>query len=466
MKKTKETHIRRTRAGGKTGGISAKALILPATALLALLHVFIIVATIVINSDSKAMATTMRNYSEYINEATSLLAGSSVLSETSSTYVLMNANGEDESVSVGPLIAYADEFRIDRRGDQVYERLKKHDLGDEVMNVFALAVNSANVMIAGQAHAIALVMAISPVVSVPEDRISVIPKYSLTAEEESMNDKEKQSAAMDILFGKEYSENKQSVSVNVTRTVNALKEESELKSAALMQKISRMRVCLWLNTGCIIIIMILTFGVVVFQLVLPLTDYAKRIEGANFLKTESGLYEMRVLASSYNELLARQEGLGNALRSAAETDALTGLPNRYAFNEYLSVTNESGYSVALFLFDLNYLKHTNDTKGHLAGDELIRSASKCIVESFGTDDGKNCFRFGGDEFAAFVKNCDETKLNSLISRFEELQKSYGVSIAFGYAYTEDISNTTYEKLFGKADKDMYARKTEMKRSRS
>ena len=88
------------------------------------------------------------------------------------------------------------------------------------------------------------------------------------------------------------------------------------------------------------------------------------------------------------------------------------------------------------------------------------------MESFGTDDGKNCFRFGGDEFAAFVKNCDETKLNSLISRFEELQKSYGVSIAFGYAYTEDISNTTYEKLFGKADKDMYARKTEMKRSRS
>ena len=76
--------------------------------------------------------------------------------------------------------------------------------------------------------------------------------------------------------------------------------------------------------------------------------------------------------------MLRRAGLESILRTAAETDALTGLPNRYGFEQYLLESGQSGYAMAVFLFDINYLKTTNDTKGHAAGDDLIRSAAECI----------------------------------------------------------------------------------------
>ena len=95
------------------------------------------------------------------------------------------------------------------------------------------------------------------------------------------------------------------------------------------------------------------------------------------------------MASAYNNLEKRRE----ALRSVAETDTLTNLPNRYRFEKYILSAGDSGYSLAILMFDINYLKETNDTLGHSAGDELIQKVAHCISSCF----GENSFRIGGDE---------------------------------------------------------------------
>lgn len=94
----------------------------------------------------------------------------------------------------------------------------------------------------------------------------------------------------------------------------------------------------------------------------------------------------------------------NLLENEVNTDSLTGLGNRYAFNRLLEEIErdpESFASAILVMLDLNGLKYTNDTYGHEAGDELITYAAKCISETVGSE--AECFRIGGDEFTVVLR---------------------------------------------------------------
>ena len=90
----------------------------------------------------------------------------------------------------------------------------------------------------------------------------------------------------------------------------------------------------------------------------------------------------------------------------------------------------------------------------MAGDQLIRHAADCISSCF----GENCFRFGGDEFAAIVTDCTLDSIRGMVRRFEEKEKMEGISISLGYAYTDDIGKTTIKDLLDEADRYMYAQK--------
>ncbi|MFT4054025.1 MAG: EAL domain-containing protein [Novosphingobium sp.] len=86
----------------------------------------------------------------------------------------------------------------------------------------------------------------------------------------------------------------------------------------------------------------------------------------------------------------------------ANTDALTGLANRGAFNAALHRLDgaEPG-SWALFLLDLDNLKFVNDTFGHRAGDLLLQQVSDRLTIAAFPD---RAYRIGGDEFAIVVES--------------------------------------------------------------
>lgn len=84
----------------------------------------------------------------------------------------------------------------------------------------------------------------------------------------------------------------------------------------------------------------------------------------------------------------------------ATVDALTSLPNRFAFNTAISqMPCDTPGTWALFLVDLDNLKLVNDTFGHLAGDVLIETAASRIAAVMFPD---RVFRLGGDEFGVIV----------------------------------------------------------------
>lgn len=88
----------------------------------------------------------------------------------------------------------------------------------------------------------------------------------------------------------------------------------------------------------------------------------------------------------------------------ARSDGLTRLPNKRAFEEHLSAllrtASSAGKEGCLVIFDLDNFKQINDTKGHPAGDAVLRSVARILLREVRL--GEEVFRIGGEEFAILV----------------------------------------------------------------
>jgi diguanylate cyclase (GGDEF)-like protein len=98
-----------------------------------------------------------------------------------------------------------------------------------------------------------------------------------------------------------------------------------------------------------------------------------------------------------------------ALAQMGRTDALTKLFNRGAWEEMLiaehSRVQRSGMTSALLMFDIDHFKSVNDTYGHQAGDEVIRTVAALVRETKREADIAG--RYGGEEFAIILVDTDE-----------------------------------------------------------
>jgi len=116
-------------------------------------------------------------------------------------------------------------------------------------------------------------------------------------------------------------------------------------------------------------------------------------------RTERELEEMQ------QTLAKRQEELGESVRKA-ETDALTSLLNRRAYDEKLAqafhrTLRQPGEILSLILFDLDYFKQINDEFGHQYGDAYLCKMAQAMLEAT-RQEVDLAFRFGGDEFATLI----------------------------------------------------------------
>jgi len=89
----------------------------------------------------------------------------------------------------------------------------------------------------------------------------------------------------------------------------------------------------------------------------------------------------------------------------ASTDALTGLPNRRYFDEFLGLLarrRRAEDAVGVLMVDIDRFKALNDTYGHATGDEVLRAVAGAIAAAVREDDVPA--RFGGEEFAVLLRN--------------------------------------------------------------
>ena len=164
--------------------------------------------------------------------------------------------------------------------------------------------------------------------------------------------------------------------------------------------------------------------------------------------------------SSFLEIRA----LTQELDYLANTDSLTGLGNRKAFDDDLEAfATQLDADVGLFIIDVNGLKQVNDNKGHEVGDQLLIKVAE-LLRYCAQGITEKCYRLGGDEYAIILSNEQLQQSQALYKRLLEEQPrvdfAFDVlggfdkfSCSIGYASTE---NTAFSMLYSVADQNMYS----------
>ncbi len=147
-------------------------------------------------------------------------------------------------------------------------------------------------------------------------------------------------------------------------------------------------------------------------------------------------------------------------------DIQTGVKNRSAFENEMEQYANSNKNAAIFMFDLNNLKETNDVYGHKAGDELILDAARSIKECF-MGIGKT-YRIGGDEFCVICEEIPKQLAECTLSHLDDLlikvnqNRQNKIVLAYGYAFYNQKESESIYSTFSQADEAMYAHKAKLK----
>lgn len=138
----------------------------------------------------------------------------------------------------------------------------------------------------------------------------------------------------------------------------------------------------------------------------------------------------------------------------AETDPLTGLPNRRAWDEVLASAIDSGIrQLCVAVIDIDHFKECNDSEGHQAGDKLLQDAAGAWRQLLRS--GDIVARCGGDEFAVLMPECDTDRAEGICKRLcGALPEGRSVSIGV----TQWDGREDAESLLARADEALYEAK--------
>lgn len=160
------------------------------------------------------------------------------------------------------------------------------------------------------------------------------------------------------------------------------------------------------------------------------------------------------------------------MNSQLSIDMLTSVYNRRATNTQLALElkqlKKARFDLALIIADIDHFKVINDTHGHLAGDQALRTTAKILTDSCSK---KNFVaRFGGDEFIILLKvNSVQVVKQTIENIYKNLEQynankvaPYTLSLSVGYSIAQKKTDFSYEALLTKADEMMYENKSHKK----
>lgn len=159
---------------------------------------------------------------------------------------------------------------------------------------------------------------------------------------------------------------------------------------------------------------------------------------------------------TFNEIAATRAET-QRLAQLATTDALTGLPNRWALREYL---DRQGGTVAVLMIDLDHFKRINDEHGHLEGDRVLASVGAALRAAVRASDF--VARYGGEEFCVLLGEVDAAHAveiaEKLRAALRALPGPHPVTASVGVAASQTCGVSSGDRLLAAADRALYRAK--------
>ncbi len=185
-------------------------------------------------------------------------------------------------------------------------------------------------------------------------------------------------------------------------------DESDVQ-ATLQQ--SRLAILGSLGTTAVLSILAVWFFSL--RLTRPLLDLAEAsrqiAEGQqeSRLRIQSPVRELDILSHSLDDMHVKLLSRNRRLKHLASTDALTGIPNRLAFSNFLNrqVAASPKQVFGLVIIDINRFKDINDHHGHVVGDHVVSAVAQRLKQL--SRDQDLIARIGGDEFALVLHDMSE-----------------------------------------------------------
>ncbi|HFA59619.1 MAG TPA: GGDEF domain-containing protein, partial [Rhodospirillales bacterium] len=156
------------------------------------------------------------------------------------------------------------------------------------------------------------------------------------------------------------------------------------------------------------------------------------------------------------------------LETMANTDVLTGLPNRRfllsRLEEEIAEADRFERPLAFALLDIDHFKRINDRYGHMAGDEVLRHVGRVILANLRRYD--IAARFGGEEFAVAFPNTDRKAAEAVAARMREgletetieVSEAEVVRVTASFGLVERRPGEPVEEMIRRADEALYAAK--------
>lgn len=191
-------------------------------------------------------------------------------------------------------------------------------------------------------------------------------------------------------------------------------------------------------------------------------------DSSYFDTMEQARTELINVSNDFIDQLVAQQRQIDTLRRQATHDGMTQLMNYQYFQETLNReiarSRRSRVPLTVVMADIDHFKAVNDTYGHLAGDQAIKSVATCLVGNLRETD--HIARYGGEEFALILYNIAPEEALSVAERIRQTiseetmrfeDRTFNISMSFGIAaMAEDIPDR--ETLLNCADKALYEAK--------
>ncbi|MFP5361185.1 MAG: GGDEF domain-containing protein [Thermoleophilia bacterium] len=143
------------------------------------------------------------------------------------------------------------------------------------------------------------------------------------------------------------------------------------------------------------------------------------------------------------------------LRELSERDPLTGVLNRRAWDQLLhSALRKGTEPLFVALLDLDHFKAYNDSRGHPAGDELLRRAARTWRSAVRA--GDVLARYGGEEFAVLLAGCEEERAIEIAERLRGAALNDDQRVSIGLARWDGSESAA--SLVERADRALYVAK--------